>query len=179
MTEVQQEVKDPFAEFDPRVREDVDGLIWLGHLEDEFDFCGHHFVLHTLKGDDELNAGLVAKEYTETFSQARAWAWAKISLALQAVDGDYDFCPAIGPDKRSFARARFAYCTSNWYWPLAEYIFGRYAELEARQLAALRAIESLSQGSPQNSTLFVGSSTEQGDSSDKETGTSIPSSTDS
>lgn len=179
MTEVQEEVRDPFAEFDPRVREDVDGLIWLGYLEDEFSFCGHHFVIHTLKGDDELNAGLVAKEYVETFSQARAWAWAKVCLALSAVDGNPNFCPPIGPDKKAFARARFAWCTSQWHWPLTEYIYGRYVDLEARQLAALRALESLSQGSLPNSTLFADSSTEPGDLSEAETLTSTPSFTDS
>ena len=170
--------QDPFAELDPRIREDVDGLIWLGHLEDQFEFLGHHFVIRTLKGDEELSAGLVSKDYIETLGQAKAWAWAKIALSLVAVDHDENFCPPIGPDRQSFARARFASCTSRWYWPLAEYIYGRLLELEARQLAVLEAVQSLSSGSLPNSTPSASSSTEPGGSAETETETSTPSSID-
>jgi hypothetical protein len=45
-------------DFPPEIREDVEGLLWLGYLEDSFDFCGHQFVIRTLRGDEELLAGL-------------------------------------------------------------------------------------------------------------------------
>lgn len=151
-------------DFPDQVREDVEGLAWLGYLEDAFDFCGHHFVLRTLKGEEELLASIVCKEFVETLGQARAWVWALIAMALVSVDGDENFCPPIGPNKRDYARARFQYVTGRWYWPLASYLNGRYAGLIERQTEAIRSFEDLSQGSLPTFTPFVGSSTDTGDS---------------
>lgn len=154
----------PFAGFDPEIRNDVEGLIWLGHLEDHFEFCGHHFVIRTLKADEELLATLVIKDYVDTFGQARAWAWARIALALVSVDGHDDFCPSLGPDKTAYAHARFNWVTSRWFWPVGEYIFNRYVALERRQLDAIKRVDSLSKQSLQPSTLSVDSYLEQSDS---------------
>src|SRR4051812_18330419 len=82
-----------------QVRDRVDGLVWLGHLQDDFEFCGHHFTLRTLKADEDLLAGILAKKYSETLGQGKAWAWAHVALALVSVDHDDDFCPPLGPDR--------------------------------------------------------------------------------
>lgn len=153
-------------DFPPEVREDVEGLLWLGYLEDEFDFCGHSFVIRTLRGDEELLATLVCKEWVESLGQTRAWVWAQIALALIAVDGDDAFCPPTGPDKRAYARARFQY-TQRWYWPVAEHIFAKYVELQKRQSEAFKRVEDLSQGNLPMFSPSVGSSTEAGDSEEK------------
>jgi hypothetical protein len=94
-------------EFPEEVREDVEGLAWLGYLEDSFDLFGHSFVVRTLKGDEELLAGLLTKDYESTMTQGKAFAWANVALSLVSVDGDEDFCPEIGPDRQANARARF------------------------------------------------------------------------
>lgn len=158
---------DPAAkleDFPPEVREDVEGLIWLGYLEDEFDFCGHHFVIRTLRGDEELLASLVCKEFVETLGQARAWVWAQIAMALVAVDGDENFCPPVSSNKRDYARARFQYCTARWFWPVAAFINTRYGLLIERQQEAIQRVEDLFKGNPLTSTPFVGSSIDKGDS---------------
>lgn len=139
--------EDPTSGFDgfpDEIRQDVDGLIWLGYLEDSFEFMGHDFTIRTLRGDEELIAGLVSKEYMDTLGQAKAWAWAQVGLALVAVDGDTNFCPPIGPNKKQYGQARFKYVTENWYWPTCQYILNRYALLLDRQTEALEALESLS-----------------------------------
>jgi hypothetical protein len=155
----------PFAGFDDSVRNDVEGLAWLGHLEDQFDFCGHTFVIRTLKADEELLSTLVIKDYVDTFGQARAWAWARIALALVSIDGVTDFCPPLGPDKTAYAHARFRWVTDQWYWPTGEYLFNKYVALERRQLDAIKEVDSLSKGSPQPSTLSVDSWITPSDSS--------------
>lgn len=160
----EQESGNPFSEFPEQVQNDINSLMWLGYLEDSFEFCGHSFTLATLRGDDELNSGLVVKEYAETFSQARAYAWAKIALALVAVDGDANFCPPIGPDKREFARTRFKWVTERWYWPVAEFLYSRYTALELRQIEAIEAVQGLSTGSPPPSTPSPDSLNDKGDS---------------
>jgi hypothetical protein len=131
-------------EFSPEISDAVHGLAWLGHLEEVINFCGHTFILRTLKADEELEASLIAKEYMETLGQAKAWAWAHVALALESVDGEPDFCPAIGPDKKSWSRAKFNFITQNWYWPVGNYLFERYAELNRRSADAIQAVEDLS-----------------------------------
>jgi len=161
---------DPFSTFKPEVRQSVEGLIWLGYLEDSFEFCGHQFKIRTLYGNEELLAAKVTKEYTETLGQAKAWGWANVALALTEVDHRDDFCPPIGPNPEEYAKARFNYVTGKWFWPLAEYIFERYAQLAIRQREAIDALRDLSAGSlrtfsPSVDSLNVpGTSSEQIDS---------------
>jgi hypothetical protein len=93
--------------FPDDVVEDVEGLLWLGYLEDTVEFCGHEFVIRTLRLEEEILAGLVTKEYVETLAQAKAWIAAQVGLALVSVDGDENFCPPAGPGSKDYARARF------------------------------------------------------------------------
>lgn len=125
--------------------------MWLGHLEEEVKWAGHTFILRTLKGAEELEAALVAKEYLDTFGQTKATAWAHVAAALMAVDDDDSFCPPIGPDSKQHLRAKFNYVTDNWYWPVGEYLFNKYVDLVKRQTEAIEAVENLSPGSRKNS----------------------------
>lgn len=152
------QVPDPFDAFPEDARQDVDGLIWLGYLEDSISFCGHDFVIRTLRGDEELLAGLVMKDYVETLGQAKAHVWATIALSLTAVDGAADFCPQATPNKKDYARARFNWVTGNWYWPTALFIYNRYTALLQRQQEALEALEDFCSGSLSPLMPFAGSS---------------------
>ncbi len=153
-----------FDQFPPEVQQDVEGLIWLGYLEDSFEFCGHRFGIRTLYGNEELLAALLCKDYTETLGQAKAWTWAHVALCLTSVDGNKDFCPPIGPDEAEYARGRFNYATKKWFWPLAEYIFTRYALLQRRQIESVGAMQDLSTRSLRPSSPLADFSKEQGDS---------------
>jgi hypothetical protein len=150
---------DDFGGFPDQVRQDVEGLMWLGYLETDFDYCGHNFVMRTLRGDEELLAGLVCKEYSEAVGQDKAFTWATVSLALVSIDGDEDFCPPIGRSKKDWARGRFQFCTAKWFWPVAYRLWISYAELLQRQAAAIEAVESLFEGSQHTSTSNADSST--------------------
>lgn len=150
-------------QFPPEVAIDVDGLVWLGHLSENIDFCGHTFEIRTLKGDEDLAAGLVAKEYIDSLGQARAWAWAKLALAIVSIDGRNDWSPQLGPDKVAFARQRFKYLTEAWYWPVAQFLYESLILLEQRQIAALDAMQGLSTGSRTRSTPSPDSSIDPGD----------------
>lgn len=133
---------DPFAGFDPQVRQDVVGLEHLGYLEDEFSFCGHHFVIKTLHGDEDLASARAAQPYRGTLKEPESWIWAQVAVCLKAVDGDHNFCPPIGPDIDEFAKARYRYVTGKWFYPLVEYIyFQRLVPLQERQVAAFQALQ--------------------------------------
>lgn len=153
--------KTPFDAFPEDVRPDIDGLIWLGYLEDVVSYCGHDFVIRTLRGEEELMAARVIKDYMETMGQAKAHVWATISLALYAVDGAEDFCPPISPNKMDFARARFQWVTKNWYWPLAIHLYDKYLELLKRQQKALDEIEGFLAENPLSHMPFAGSWTDK------------------
>lgn len=155
--------------YPPEIQQDVEGLTHLGYLEDDFDFCGHHFVIRTLRGDEELLAALACKEYLETLGQARAWNWAQIAMSLVAIDGQEDFCPPLGPDKRAYAKARFRYVTGNWFWnPMGRKLSEKFGELLERADGAAKVIEDLSEGNQLMSTPFAGSSIDKGDSEEQE-----------
>lgn len=160
---------DGFDDFPDAVSDAVDGLAWLGHLTQRVEKWGHSWTLQTLKASEELEAGLIAKEYENTFGQVKASAWAHLAMSIVAVDDDEDFCPSIGPDPKQYARAKFRYMTENWYWPIGEFLFGEYVSLVQRQVAALDAVEDLSSRSLRNSWPTRDSLIEQADS--KETST--------
>lgn len=157
--------EDPFTAFPDEVRQDVDGLIWLGHLQDTLFYAGHEFVLRTLRGDEELLASIVSKEFIESMGQAKAHVWATLALALVAVDGQEDFCPQINPNRRDFARARFNYVT-RWYWPTAVALYEKYTALLERQVESLKAVEDFCNGSPQQPLPFADSLNDRAFSAD-------------
>jgi hypothetical protein len=156
-----EEQEDTFPE---DVIEEVEGLLWLGYLEETVDFCGHEFVIRTLRLEEEILAGLITKDYIETLAQAKAWVAAQIGLALVSVDGDPDFCPQAGPNKKDYARARFHYVSSNWFEPTINYLYVKYTGLIERQLAAIQEMENLSQGSRITFMASPDSLTDRGDS---------------
>lgn len=161
---MQSPVDTPFDAFPEDVRADLDGLIWLGYLEDQFSFCGHDFVIRTIRGDEELMAGLVTKDYVETLGQAKAHVWATVAMCLAAIDGTQDFCPQATPNKKEYARARFQWVSTNWFWPLALFVYNRYTDLLQRQGEALEALELFCQGNPLMPQPLPGSSIDKGTS---------------
>jgi hypothetical protein len=130
--------------FPDDVIEDVDGLLWLGYLDSVIEFCGHEFVIRTLRLEEEMLAGLLTKEYSESMAETKAFVTAQVAMALVSVDGDEDFCPPAGPNKKDYARARFNYVASNWYEPTVAFIYTKYAELLDKQASVIKEMDFLS-----------------------------------
>ena len=150
--------------FPDEIVDDVDGLIWLGYLEDTVEFCGHEFVIRTLRLEEEMLAALISKDYIDTLGQAKAWIAAQVALALVSIDGDDAFCPPAGPDRKAYARARFKYVSTNWYEPTVNYIYSKYAEMIERQSRALEEMENLSKEGRITFMASPGSLTDKADS---------------
>lgn len=153
--------------FDSDTERRLDQLLALGYLDKDVEFCGHTYGLRTLNGDEELLASITAKPYLESFGQMKAWAWANVGLALTHVDGDPNFCPPTEFNRQGFADARFKFVT-KWFWPLGEYLFEEFKELEAERDSTIEALKGKSERSPQNSIAWRDSSTDQGDSANPE-----------
>lgn len=160
---VEEEYEDPFYGFPKEIQQAVNGLAWLGHLEREVSFGGHTFVLRTLKSDDDLIVATLTQDYLETLGQAKAWAMANVALSLQSVDGDANFCSALGPDRLQNGRDRFKFI-GNWYWPVIAFLFAQYNELNEEQNEALVALQDLSIRSRDTSSPSPDSLKNQGDS---------------
>lgn len=133
-----------FGAIAPEVQSDIESLEAFGYLSTEVHKWGRSWTLRTLKGDEDLAIGIITKPYVETMAQAKAWAWAHIGLALEAVNGDTNFCPPIGPDTLEYARARFKWVTENYDWFIGEYLFSEFVGLQQRQMAALEAMQDFS-----------------------------------
>lgn len=141
----------PFDTFPQEVQDDLEGLVFLGHLETEVEWCGHTFTLRTLKASEELQVYRITKEYQESFGQLLCLAAATVGMALTAVDHIENFHDPIGPSAKAFADGRFAYVTENWYRPVIEYLFSEYEGLRQRQKVAVEAMRDLSPRSRRNS----------------------------
>lgn len=159
-------VENPFEQFEDGVRADVDSLIHLGELSEDIEFCGHTFGLRTLRVDEEIAAAKAIDSFRDTLKEPQAWAAVQVGLALTHLDGDTDFCPSVGVDKVSFARARFQYVTSQWYWPTIDYLHSEYLALLEKQAIAIRAVQDLSTGSPLTFSPSLDSLNEPGTSSE-------------
>lgn len=136
------------TEFDPEVMAPIEGLIHLGDIRnDNIEFAGHTFGLRTLTAAEDIAAAAVIQPFRNTLKEPEAWASAQVGLALTHVDGDEDFCPNVGPNQQSFARARMNYITTNWHFIVIDHLFREYAKLLEQQAEKVRQVQDLSAGS--------------------------------
>lgn len=138
---------DPLALFSEKIRQDVHGLAYVGHIQEPVVFCGHNFVLKTLRPTEKAAAAVASKAWVGTRVEQEMWANAVIALALVSIDGDGDFSPAIGPDINTYARQRLDFVTNaqtGWYQPTLDYLFSVYLGLETRAWQAMQELQDLS-----------------------------------
>ncbi len=124
--------------FDPRYKEDFEGLAFLGALEARFSFIGHKFCIRTLATYELLAVGKIVKDYEGTMGMTKAYATAMVALATVSVDGIGLPMP-IGESGNDldWAFQRFDYVAAKW-WPFTvDYVYERYLLLESRTNAVL------------------------------------------
>ena len=111
---------------------DFHGLLKLGYLSSTFSWCGHRFVIHTLRTDEELIISSMIREWQDTVGGTKAYAAAMVAMCVDFVDGQPLPIP-LGEDTRSdrWARERFNY-VQRWYPWTIDAIFEEYNVLEAR-----------------------------------------------
>jgi len=124
-----QETKTP-KEFDPRVRQSFDGLLYLGRLEDTFDVYGHEFVIRTMTTDEVLEVGLIIKPWQGTTTELRAYQAAMVAACVTRVDGRPISIPLTNDPSDSPLRNRFDYIRQHWFPPVLDVVYEHYLELE-------------------------------------------------
>ncbi len=126
------------VKFDDAHREDFKGLLYLGRVEDEFEYLGHTFRIRTLTTDKFLEIGLLLKPYRDSLAEARAYAAAIVAACVVSVDGEEMPIPLTREE--SDVATRFRYVQRSWYPPIIDAIYDRFLMLESRVEKALVAL---------------------------------------
>ena len=123
-------------EEDGEVSDAVTGLLFVGRLKKDVNVRGHTVSLRTLLAGEELEVGLLTKEWTGTPEEGRAYACAVVAAAVEAVDGT-PIVSSLGPNTEDLVQRKFRFITSNWHWPVISEIFEHYIALQKEQTLAL------------------------------------------
>lgn len=108
-------------------------LSLLGYLTADVDWCGHHFVIRTLKVGEEIIAGKLIKRDEESVAAFKATHTVVVAAALVEVDG-VPFLPPLGKDDLEHnIRQRYKYLQDNWFWPTVEFLAAEHNKLVKRQ----------------------------------------------
>lgn len=121
----------PLPQFDPRLRTEFSGLLYLGALTDTFDWLGHRFVIRTLRTGELVGVSLAVKEYIGTDGYLKAWQCAMVGACVVTVDGQpLPPLPLTDRPDDSLVAARCRYVMDHWFPPVPDHIYERYVELE-------------------------------------------------
>jgi hypothetical protein len=131
-------------EFPGDAYQDVLGLMWLGHLERQFTYGGHHFVIRTLKLGEELAVSQVIDEWKDTLGLGKAGTAATVAAALERVDHQ-PLHERLNRDVTANIRDKFLAIINEdngWYWPMVEIVFNEYSSLQLRQAELFNDLQS-------------------------------------
>lgn len=124
--------KDPLPEFDPKVREDFEGLLYLGRLTDTFNWLGHRFLIRTLSVGEILEVGLLHKPYIGSLADVKAYQAAVVAAAVLEVDGKPMPVPLTNERTDTSLVNRFEYILNSWFPPTLDEIYQQFLLLESR-----------------------------------------------
>lgn len=131
---------EPLPEFDPKVREEFTGLLYLGKLSDKFFWLGHEFVIRTITTDEILEVGLIAKKYADTLADVKAYQAALVAACVVTVDGRPLPSPLTVDPSDTALLNRFQYVIKNWYPSALNAVYEQYLLLEAKVERVLDAM---------------------------------------
>lgn len=141
----------PLPEFDPRVRQDFDGLLFLGALTNQFEWLGHTFVIKTLSTDELLEVSLLVKEWQGTLGEMKAYSAAIVAACTVSVDGKPLPQPISANPGDLPVRNRFN-MVRRWYPTTLDVVYDEYMQLERRVLEVMDAMGKVNGSSPMAST---------------------------
>ena len=137
---VQSSEEEPLPEFDRRVRQDFEGLLYLGYLEDEFEWVGHRFKIRTLYTGEILQVGLLHRRYVGTLADVKAYQAAITAACVMQVDGKSMPTPLTNDPADTGLGNRFDYVLRSWFPPTLDVVYERYLLLEKRVRRVLDAM---------------------------------------
>jgi hypothetical protein len=124
--------------FDPRYRDEFEGLLYIGSLRKRFQWMGHLFVIRTLTVNETLEVGLINKPYVGTLAEMKAYQAATVAASVVTVDGKALPVP-VSLDLTDL-EARFEYVINHWQPITIDMLYGQIMELEAKVTEVLAAL---------------------------------------
>jgi hypothetical protein len=110
-------------EFDPRYRDEFEGLLYLGCLRREVSFWGHKFLLVTPSTAERLEIALLTKPYQETVGFDFAYAAALVAAYLVEVDGRPLPRPFTNEAKDTALQHRWTHVRDNFMKPVIDQLY--------------------------------------------------------
>lgn len=118
------------------VSPEIFGLLNLGKLTKDIDIRGHKITLRTLTMGEELEIGLMLKEFEGTQEWGRALATALVAASIVTLDGK-PLVEALGPGEDLLPR-KYSYVQKSMYWPVIKIVYEEgYIPLAADQQTAI------------------------------------------
>jgi hypothetical protein len=134
---------DDRPKFDQKVRQDFDGLMYLGYLTHTFDWLGHSFHIRTLDIDHILEVGLLHKRYADSLADIKAYQSLVVAGCVVKLDGK----PLATPLSNDVADSTIINqwpVVRKWYSPTIDHIYQEYLLLEARVQEVIAAMGKVS-----------------------------------
>lgn len=116
-------------EFDPRWRNEFEGLLFLGALTKEFEWMGHRFTIKTLSTEELLEVSLLVKEWQNSLGEVKAYQAAMVSACLVKVDGKSMPQPLSRDPGDSPVRNRMN-LVLRWFPTTLDAVYEQYLTLE-------------------------------------------------
>jgi hypothetical protein len=136
--------EEDLPEFDPKHRQEFEGLLYLGRLQETFRLWGHTFVIKTLTTEEVAEIGLIIKPYRDSAGYNAVYQSATVAACVVTVDGK-PLPQTIEIDTKDELRnVRFPYVLRNWMPPVREAVWNRYFNLE---LTVRRVLDALGEAS--------------------------------
>lgn len=134
-------------EFDPRIENDLEGLLYLGYLTKNCSIFTHQFVLKTLTRGEKLAILRYCADYDDTMGIGDALETATLALAVVTANGR-PLSVALTKEETAEDRLQRNFpIVAKWYDPVLEELYLEYQELVQRMNAAFAALQSKSQAS--------------------------------
>lgn len=129
----------PLKAFPERHKEALTGLMFLGRLEEEFEWLGHKFVIRTRTAGEQIECGVLIQPTVGTRLEMKAWEASVVAASVVSVDG----MPIITPvdlSRTPTLRERYDYVITNWYPPVIDAVYERAYALEQEMRAVVAAM---------------------------------------
>ncbi len=131
---------EPLPEFDPHYRDEFEGLLYLGKLNDDFNWLGHHYIIKTLNSGEILEIGLLHKPYIGTLAETKAYQAAVVAACVVMVDRKPIAVPVTNEVADTELLSKFNYVLRSWYPPLLDKVYEQYIMLEEKVAKILDAM---------------------------------------
>ena len=129
-------------EFDVRIQNDVEGLLFLGKLTHDCTIYGHKFLLKTLTRGERLAVTQFVKDYEETLGIADAMQTAYLALSIVTVDNRPLSIPLDESERDPLIRLQSNFpIVAKWFDPVLEALYAEYTMLLRRQNDAFLELE--------------------------------------